>query len=469
MVHYRKTAKQYYSDPSFSNLLDAVFRKYRGQNGVKGNAKITVGTTEEASRLQDFFGTRLTRRVRPGTEVEVHLSVIAEELERGYKLTIPELYEILNDEPLLTNMEQKEIREMKWLQLFDQVNSKFENLFKTNLYNSVFSEEIYNWFNRLKGGDASGYGVVKNLFREGGGGDELFQCVKALWFLCIEREVMFQKKGISVAWIRLPILAEFVTLDPHAFDWKQPGGRLLWYALRDINNQRIKNGINVYNQHLMLPNFMEKRQVYRNSGIMDDDISSNMLIFAKDFMYSSSPRTLNLREIEECEDWPEYSALYVFENPSVFSFLMDETIHFLNGTGLSYEQLPENFPALVCTSGQLRDASKHFIENCLKTNPRCVIYYSGDFDRYGVEIASGVNKMFIGAVEMWKMDSDTYIRYLNRDSLLLSNHDRKVLESKPDNELASTMADKRRKVYQESITFELKNDWIELLRLSVKV
>lgn len=467
-IGYHKTAKQYYSDPLLGNLLNAVFKKYQGQNGIRGNAKIVVRSDAEADRLQHYFGNRVKRLIRPHTELVVPLKIFSEELELGYKLNIPNLYEVLYEQQLLTKSEQRELKDMQWIELFERVNKRFEQDCKMVLYNGIFSQKIFNWFERLKAGNASGYQILKSVLRNGGAGDdELFYCVKALWYLFHSNDVLRQELKISTQNVRIPIFSNFVTKDPHGFDLKFPAGRLLLAALEDIYTQKIRTGKIASNERLIVPEFMKRRQIYRTFGLMDDDISSISHVFASSFTYGTSPRTLNLREIESREDWPKYSALYILENPSVFSFLVDETFFFLDINGYSFEQLPDDCPPLICTSGQARSATKYFIRSSLDANPNCEIFYSGDFDLPGVQMLIGMEELIQGKINVFRMDSDTYRKYIDPDSIPLSMKDRVILRN-VKGDLAEIMAEAGVKVYQESTVGELKDDWIEVICSALK-
>lgn len=462
---FRKSAKQYYSDPLLHNLLQAVFNKYQGQNGVRGNAKIQVETKAEADRLQDFFGNRMEKLIRVGTEIQVPLKVFTEELSLGYNLDICGLYEVLNNEPLLTKSELKQLKETAWFNLFENVSKRFKQAHQNSIYDGPFCEKIFNWFDRLRAGKASGSRVITSLmYKDNEIETELLYCMSALWSLFFDKDYMFKKLDIKVEWIRLPMFAAFVAKDPHAFDWKKPAGRLLWHALYDIDMHKIKNGEKRSNENLIIPDFMKRRQIYRNFDIMDDDLSSNMHVFDRYFVSRSSPRTLNLREMELHNDWPEYSAMYILENPSVFLFLVDETLHFLDVNGFSIEEIPNNFPALVCTSGQSRNATRFFITECLKVNPNCSVYYSGDLDLSGVQMQLGMERQFLGHLEVWRMDSVTYLKHVDSQNLPIPQHEVKILERMPS-DLAKTMSTTRAKVFQEHFSKELKEDWIKILEL----
>ncbi|WP_413407619.1 DUF2399 domain-containing protein [Paenibacillus amylolyticus] len=460
----RKTAKQYYSDPLFENLLNAVFNKYKGQNGVRGNILIIIKSNEEAERLQDYFGGRVKQLIHVDSKVEIHLSFFAEELERGYDLTIPDLYEVLYNTQLLTNCEQKELKLSVWIQLFEQVKRDFINEFNIlSVEYEEFTQKTFNWFNRLKNGDGGGYRVLKNVVEKGENPySKLLVCMSALWHLLMRKEEMFVERGISTGKIRLPTFAAHVTKDPHAFDKKKASGRLLWHALHDIDNHTsIINKIEK-NERTVVQEYLLERQIYRNFDVLDDDLSSISHIFVPNLIRGTSPRTINLREVEEIQQLPKYKAVYIIENPSIISYLADETIHFLNVNKLSMEQLPENFPVLLCTTGQARAASKLFIEKCLASNPDCVIYYSGDLDVPGVQMLYGMKEQFTAKFKAWRMDSYIYRKYVSPKSRPLSKEDLKFLIENEEN-LHRVMVQLGAKVYQESFNKELGKDWIEVI------
>ncbi|MGW8957375.1 TIGR02679 domain-containing protein [Paenibacillus sp. NPDC055715] len=460
----RKTAKQYYSDPLLENLLKAVFTKYKGQNGVKGNARIIVRSKAEAEKLQNYFGNRVTQLIFPGSEVEVHLAIFSEELERGYGLTIPELYEVLYNSQLLTNREQKELKLSAWIQLFEKVERDFINEFSiTTTELEKFSQKTFNWFGRLKNGEGEGYRVLKNISNKGEDAySDLFVCMSALWHLLMRKNEMLEKQGISTGKIRLPTFAAYVTEDPHAFDKKRAGGRLLWHALHDIDNHKSVFDKIQKNEKTVVPEYLFERQIYRNFDVLDDDLSSISHIFVPNLVRGTSPRTINLREVEEIQQLPKYSALYIIENPSIISYLADETIHFLNKNDLSLEQLPINFPVLLCTIGQARTASKLFIEKCLASNPNCAIYYSGDIDVPGIQMLYGMKEQFTAQFNAWRMDSFIYRKYVAPKSKTLSEEDLKLLR-KDEGVLEREMVQIGAKVYQESFGKELGKDWIEVI------
>lgn len=397
-------------------------------------------------------------------KIEVPLKYFAEELERGYKLNIPDLYEILYGTPLLTRADQKQLKESAWEELFNQVSIDLQNSHKNFMQKyGALESESFHWFERIKEGKASGYMILKSTINKDKEetNEALLYCMDALWYLLVDRETMLKNVASVNEKIENPIFAGFVTKSPHGFDWSKPAGRLLWHALYDIDQHRIQSGKQNVNGKLVVPEFMHKRQIYRNFGLLDDDISSFSHVFAHEFTTSSSPRTLNLNEVEAKKIFPFYKSLYIIENPSVFSYLVDDIVNYIDVKGFSLEQIPKSFPALLCTSGNPRSAAKLFVSRCLEINPECRIYCSWDMDLQGVQMMEEMKEQFSVRIEAWRMDAETYrSKYGNGNNLLLSLKDKKILKEKPD-DLSRVMVEVGMKVYQEEIARDLKNDVLE--------
>lgn len=459
----RKSAKDYYSDVLFENLLNAVFKKYKGYNGVKGIIKFKVESKEEAIRLQEFFGARLERMIRPGTVLEVPMKFFAEDINQGYHLNIPELYELLYGKVLLTKAERKVLKEQAWHLVFEQAKTNFAKYTKSNNALSILENKTFNWFKRLHDGKAPGYRVIQHAIRNQANPTELiFYCLKALWYLFVKYEEMLEIKGIHVTWIRLPIFAEFITgNDAHAFDKNFATGRLLEHALEEMCRLRLTSGEIASNDDLLVPDYLRRRNIYQSSGIRLDDVSSRVDVFIIDNYYGKTVRTYSLNELNNRQDWLKPAAnLYIFENPSIFSYLVDETLHFLDTKQIKLDQIPDHFPILVCTSGQAHDAAKVFIDRHLKINPNCKVYYSGDFDTPGLQMVEILQRL--GNIQVLRMDAETYQNKVHLRNLSLHEHDIRTLKA-TKGDLPKAMVKARKKVYQEAITKELGEDWLQLI------
>lgn len=438
----------------FGRLFD-LYRKKFESYGAFGTVPMRP-TAEEEKALRGFLGVRYKESRFPSADFEKAV------IEAGYSASLLELLELYYGCQLSTKREQKELRLSAWTNLFVRVERDFITRFNvSNIDLEIFIQKTFNWFQRLKEGDAKGYRVLRTVFdRDTNAYSELLTCLSALWYLLMRKDEMFKERAISTGKIRLPMFAAYVTEDPHAFDKTNALGRLLWNALNDINSQSLKLNGNDDSETTVMPEYLSERQIYRNFDVLDDDLSSISHIFVPHLVKGTSPRTLNLREIEEMTQVPKYSSLYIIENPSVISYLVDETIHFLNLNKFSLEQLPSDFPVLLCTIGQARTASKVFIEKCLEANPSCVIYYSGDLDVPGVQMLNNMKEQFSAEFYAWRMDTSIYRDYVAPKSKPLSDTDLINLQGL-EGGLVKEMIQIKAKVYQESFGKKLRSDWIK--------
>jgi len=437
----------------FGRLFD-LYRKKFESYGAFGTVQMRP-TEEEEKALRGFLGVRYKGSRFPAVDFEKAA------VEAGYSVSLLELLELYYGHQLSTKREQKELRLSAWANLFVRVERDFIirfNISNTDLEN--FIQKTFNWFQRLKEGNAKGYRILRTVFdRDSNAYSELLTCMSALWHLLLRKEEMFENCGISTGKIRLPMFAAYVTEDSHAFDKTNSIGRLLWSALYDINSQSLKLSGNVDNVMTVIPEYLFERQIYRDFDVLDDDLSSISHVFVPHLVKGASPRTLNLREIEEIKQFPKYSSIYIIENPSVISYLVDETIHFLNLNKFSLEHLPSDFPVLLCTIGQARTASKVFIEKCLSANPNCVIYYSGDLDVPGIQMLNNMKEQFSAEFYAWRMESSIYRNYVAPKSKPLSDADLRILQGLKGG-LEKEMIQIKAKVYQELFGKELRSDWL---------
>jgi len=166
-----------------------------------------------------------------------------------------------------------------------------------------------------------------------------------------------------------------------------------------------------------------RRCLFRRVGLLDDDISSMVATFGLSLRKIADDQTsdvhegktaqvygytarefghlvvLTLRHLEQDWEWDCRNPLYVMENPSVFSAIIDAwEVH---------RTLP--VPQLVLLSGQPSVAAIRFLEQWEEQGG--MFYYNGDFDWKGLEIACRLQRMFPRSFRPWRFDSVTYSRY----------------------------------------------------------
>ncbi len=246
-------------------------------------------------------------------------------------------------------------------------------------------------------------------------------------------------------YVRLAIFSSMVTKDPHYFDGRNIGGRLLINALAFLED-------------ITPPESSEEQSelLYR-FGIIKDEISNYTTcaniagidangehLGIKGFVQRGEPIQLNLFTLAGIIEFHcTNKQLYVFENPTVFSEVFHSTLDFK--------------PSLLCTSGQLKLASRVFLDKLVDKVDR--IYYSGDFDPEGLNIASGLKQRYGDKLVLWKYDVKTYKAILSQ--VEINDKRLRKLESIKNtdiSELVEEMKKKRKCAYQELLVDEYIKD-----------
>jgi len=228
------------------------------------------------------------------------------------------------------------------------------------------------------------------------------------------------------------------------------------------------------------------REIYRQAGIADDDISS--IVHLYDPLGSDSPTgqprspfVLTLRQIEAGACLPHESDLYLVENPSVFSTLADltETVNppMLPAAAPDTTVRPvPHRPILICTSGPASAAALRLIDRWAeaRTEPGG-LFYSGDYDIRGLEMGNVLASRYSRYFRHWNFDQQTYLRECGRgcgcgcgrspESPLLSSAERERLSKLSalwDADLLGSMRANGSKLYQEQLLPKLADDWLGL-------
>ena len=93
--------------------------------------------------------------------------------------------------------------------------------------------------------------------------------------------------------------------------------------------------------------------------------------------------------------------VFVIENQMVFSQVCEEM------RGEEY--------SVMCTSGQLKTASLFLIDMLVKSG--CELYYCGDIDPEGIEIADRVIARNPERIFLWRMTVEDYYRSISNEKL----------------------------------------------------
>lgn len=243
----------------------------------------------------------------------------------------------------------------------------------------------------------------------------------------------------------LALCSYAVSTDPHALDGKNVAGNLLLHAL-------------AFWQRVPMPTRARQRlSLLRRCGLMLDDIS--------DFTVQSGL-------ILSLGNGNEHSAYGQLRLKGKFSLLTSSQLAELNGavspTGRVY--LLENqmlFSSLcrkshlchplICTSGQLKEASWQLLDLLAQTN--CQFYYAGDFDPEGLLIADRLWKEYGDRVHFWHMDPQDYYKAISEKQI---NAERlrqlEQISCPPLQPTAQAILQTKRPGYQEALAEEYLED-----------
>lgn len=113
--------------------------------------------------------------------------------------------------------------------------------------------------------------------------------------------------------------------------------------------------------------------------------------------------------------------------------------------------------SLLCTSGQFKTASLYLIDLlCQNSNE---IYYSGDFDGEGLEMAQRIIRRGKGKIKAWRFQVENYIKIDSQKEM--SEISLKKLDKIDEEtllEVVKIMKKEKKAKYQESLLEELVKD-----------
>ncbi|NGQ95115.1 DUF2399 domain-containing protein [Brevibacillus sp. SYP-B805] len=467
--------KAFFSEPGLTRFIDAVRNTYR-RRGVSGYVRVKQLSAKECEALEGLLGTLQ----KPGEDLQEPLRKVENILlQSGFDITIRELLTCLDGQEVLTRAELEQQAERNWNDFIDAaLQAKREKQLPV---------QIGEWVERLREGAVQGSRILRRQHAQNPEDAQLqFEyCLDALcrvWEMKQEKIAQEDCEAPEML-IRLPVLAAKVARNAHAFDIKFPAGRLLWCGLQEIftrksedkssdsfdamdsNEEWESSGIIDMNETDVAgqARSLEIRKTYRIAGIADDDISSQVILFAPHLTKRNEELVLTLRQVERLPAIPKFSGLYVVENPSVFATLLDGTLQYEKYRSRSSY---DSAPILICLNGQPSAATIRWIDRCLEARDQndVRLHYSGDFDVKGLAIAQGLARRYGKHFVPWRMSVSDYERFAPY-GMDLSDQEKEQLQKMTvdwDYSLGTRMAFLGTKVHQEVFVEELLQDWMDV-------
>lgn len=337
---------QYFKErKGFNRLFQLLKEKYISLNRFSGTVTLTNITKEESKDLSAFFG----KVIKENSNFQTSFSKIEKKLkETKYKdFTWEDLFNNYFQEEIITKKQSRTTFKAEESHFYQEILEKAPESLKVWLKKTIEEKDkIYQTFLRRYKKDKEGF---KNDL----------SCILKL----IERAN--KKKTIS-----LTMLAS-QTGNPHFLDLATANSNLFLKLLAD------------YNQLLEPKSTEEKIMFLKDFNIYIDELSNFVIIYnlqsssnlIMSFYKEKEPLNLSLSNLSKIKDLDtENKKVYIFENPSMLMALKEYNI------------------PIVISYGNPNYVFYKILDKLTKNNN--TIYYNGDFDPEGLQIANNIYKRY---------------------------------------------------------------------------
>lgn len=421
---------EYLSQPGFSRLWPLVRKKYESYGRAAGAIRLTNLTDEERQALEGLLAINLWGR----SAIKISLSQLEEALQNTrFHLSLTDCFDLLYGDEWATREKREERERRAW------------ERFCSWAMRGAKQEQVRRWVKRLIEGNGLGYRTFLQCFH---GFAEQGTCHE--WIIALRALESLPAKGEL-----LPVFSARTTGDPHGLDRSTLAGRMFYWGMVELFSpeeaEKMDELADEENSMEALAPSEQRRRQYEKAGLFLDDVSSVVWVTGwKGFHEEAVAVPLLTLVGREKVNLPGVPHLYVVENPSIFSAFIDH-----------WQRKGKSLPfPLVCTSGQPSLAALCLLDRTEKDGTQ--IYYSGDFDVKGLEIAIGLRQRYGERWHPWHMDGEVY-RLVDHPHLPAFSEGEKNLLARLrvvwDSNLPAIMREKGKKVFQEHILPQLLQDW----------
>ena len=417
-------AVRYFSSMGFRRLLEGLREKYQSLSRLGGKIIISELTEEEAESLEGF----LQVEINQGQTLCVSVRQINKAIERTRfaGCCLEALVTMVLEDALVSNKERKAMEE------------KTREKYFMEYVRSFHGTPAGIW---LESGLIKGSALNTLMIRDYNSSPD--------WFkeqLPVISHGLNSLPVFSDNYLRLPVFAAAITGNPHYFD---EGKRSLTYLLQGIRTL-LGGECNLFQTSLE-----ERTELFYRAGIIKDDLYNWVLCYGikgyilegrshkgmEAYVERREPQILTLQNLSLLRSAePVGPRVYVVENPSIFSMLTEQ-----NQTDIS----------CICSGGQLRLSVLVLLDLLVKGGAE--IYYSGDFDPEGLDIAQKLITRYGDQLKLWRYEPELYQSSISAE--IVSESRLKKLNRLTDKRLmalGSLIKEHRHPGYQENIMEQFK-------------
>ncbi len=409
---------------AFARIFAKMKQKYKSLGKIGGKIVIRNLSRQEQETLTGYFRKDYSHQKQATIKLEKFEKALQGTRFDGLLLE-DILKEYFADEEIISNKKERNIYLTKRENFFREIIAEF----KGTSAGAWLNEAIF------KGNNAYSIFMKKYNYDQEKLKMDIYYVARALNRMPLINE---DKK-------RLAMFASQITKNPHAFDQGTNCGTLLQYGLMYLLNTKKPN------------NAEERAELFYNAGILINEVVNYTLCCGleayidgqthpgwRGFRTNREAILVSLKNLSNLDRIiSPVGKVFVFENPAVFSTILD--------------RLPSYNLPLVCTNGQLRLASLLLLDK-LK-NEETVIYYSGDFDPEGLGIADRLKSRYNKYLKLWRYSTNDYEKTISKKKI--NSTRMKKLDNLKNKELIDTgKSIKKYGVagYQELLIDELLDD-----------
>lgn len=399
-IESEQLAQYFKSNAGYTRLLNGIKNKYIHLGEIKGNVVINNPNEVERQALSGLMKKDYTKN----KSICINLKMLIERFE-DTKFRGADLKNVIEEyfgEEIKTKKESNEKYQ-------NEINDFFQDILKENINTTIYKylQDIIINKNEI-------YYKLKKYYNK----DQL-ELKKALLNVCKGINNLPKEK------IRIPVFASSIAGDPHGFDRNNICGKIFVMMLCYIEKIEIPK------------NSEELLEVYYNYNLLIDDVSNMVLCknikgYKKEKIMYGQNRTnyilheglegfskynepiylnlYNLSDIAFLQEPSKYKEVVVMENPAVFMEVSEKTKN-------------KDFP-IVCTYGQIKLSGLILLDMLVKQKYK--LYYSGDMDPEGIQIADNLKSRY--NEDLYFLGFDKYTYKSNLSNVQISNIRLKKLE-----------------------------------------
>lgn len=417
MEQEKQMAEYFRQKSSYKRLLKGIRNKYISLGEIKGNVVISNPDKAEKQALSGLMKKDYSRNF----SISINLAKLQKRIEES-KFAGASLEGIIKEyfnEEIVTKKENKKEYEEEIAKFFENILAENAN---TSIYNKL--KEIIKSKNEIY------YNLKKHYNKDK---QEL-----KIALLNVTRGL----NNLPKEKVRIPVFASNVMKNPHGLDRNTLCGKIFIMLLCYVQNLKVPK------------NTEELSELYYKNNLLIDDVSNMVLckningfvnvgeyktydpscILYQEheglhgFYKYNEPIYLNLYNLANISfiKKEKYKKVVVMENPAVFMEVAESTVN-------------KDFP-LICTYGQVKLSGLVLLD--MMADAEYEIYYSGDIDPEGIQIADKLKKRYKGKLHFLGFDVNTYID--NLSNVELSQNRLKKLDGISSKELEKVCKEVKR-------------------------